>query len=104
MGGTCDSGVLSSADDVLEMSVVKAVFGSGRVGVVGERIGFGLYQFWRNMWESEICVCVSVAMVWVVVGAVGGRLEPGSGRVLWCYVCESGLFVLMAGPGICILC
>ena len=38
---------------------------------------------------------------------VGGRLDPGSGRVVWCYFCvccESGLFVLMAGPGICILC
>ena len=36
---------------------------------------------------------------------VGGRI--GSGRVVWCYVCvccESGLSVLMAGPGICILC
>ena len=38
---------------------------------------------------------------------MGGRLGPGpgSGRVGWCYVCvccESGLSVLMAGPGICI--
>ena len=34
-------------------------------------------------------------------------LRPGSGRVGWCYVCvscESGLFVQMAGPVICILC
>ena len=38
---------------------------------------------------------------------VGGRLGPGSGRVGWCYVCvccESGFFVLIAGPCICILC
>ena len=38
---------------------------------------------------------------------VGGRLGLGSGRVVWCYVyvcCESGLSVLMAGPGIYILC
>ena len=30
----------------------------------------------------------------------------GSGRVLWCYICvccESGFFMLMAGPGICVL-
>ena len=56
--------------------------------------------------EGGICVCVLVAVVWVVLG-VAGRLGPGSGRVGRCYVsvcCESGLFVLMAGPGICILC
>ena len=38
---------------------------------------------------------------------VGGRLGPVSERVGWCYVCvccESGLSVLMVGPGICILC
>ena len=39
---------------------------------------------------------------------MGGWLEPGSVRVGSCYVCmvccESGLSVLMAGPGICILC
>ena len=55
--------------------------------------------------ESGICVCVLVAVVWVLLGEVGGRL--GSGRVGWCYVCvccESRLFVLMACPGICLLC
>ena len=34
-------------------------------------------------------------------------LGTGSERMEWCYVCvscESGLFVYMAGPGICILC
>ena len=38
-------------------------------------------------------------------GGVGG--VGWSGRVGWCYVCvcfEFGFFVLMAGPGICILC
>ena len=38
---------------------------------------------------------------------VGGRLGPGSVRVGWSYVCvccESGFSVLMASPGICILC
>ena len=39
------------------------------------------------------------------VGCVGGwRIGPGSWRVGWWYVCVSGLSVLMAGPGICILC
>ena len=31
----------------------------------------------------------------------------GSGGVAWCYICvrcESGIFVWMAGPGICVLC
>ena len=38
---------------------------------------------------------------------VGRGLGPGSGGMGWCYVCvryESGFSVLMAGPGICILC
>ena len=46
---------------------------------------------------------VSVIWLWWCWGRVGGW----SGRVVWCYVCvccESGFSVLMAGPGICILC
>ena len=38
---------------------------------------------------------------------MGRGLGPGSGGVGWFYVCvscEYGFFVLMAGPGICILC
>ena len=34
-------------------------------------------------------------------------LGPRSGGVVWCYICvrcESGLAVLMAGTGICVLC
>ena len=55
MGGTRGSGVLSSAYDVLEM----CVFGSGW----GGRIGFGLYQSWRNrnicLWQiSQIQTCL----------------------------------------------
>ena len=93
MGGTCGSGVLSSAG---EMSVVRGV---GRVcdmsmclarggvgGVGGERIGFDRYQSWRNK-EKVGYVCVLFAVVWVMF-----------------VCCESGLFVLMAGPGICIVC
>ena len=36
-----------------------------------------------------------------------GGLDQGLGGVGWCYACvscESGLFVMMAGPGICIFC
>ena len=59
MGGTRGSGVLSSACDVLEMIVVRGVGGvcdlcmclarEGVGDVVGERIGFGVYQSWRNL-------------------------------------------------------
>ena len=59
MGATRGSGLFSSAGDVLEMSVVRVVggvceaLGSGMGGscwgCMGDRIGFGLYQFWRNM-------------------------------------------------------
>ena len=31
--------------------------------------------------ETGVCVCVLAA---VVLGRVGGRIGPGSGRVLWC--------------------
>ena len=60
MGGTRGSGVLSSAGEVLEMSVVRGVggvrdmcmLGSGR-GVrcrwwIGEKIGFRRYESWMN--------------------------------------------------------
>ena len=52
-----------------------------------------------------MCLCLGC-------GSVGGEwvggmvLGPWSRRVGWCYVCvscESGLFVYMAGPGICVL-
>ena len=38
---------------------------------------------------------------------MGRGLGPESGGVGWCYVCvswESGFSVLLAGPGICVLC
>ena len=57
--------------------------------------------------QSGICVWVLVAVVWLVLGVVDEQLWPGSVRVGWYYVCvccESGLFVLMAGRGICRLC
>ena len=59
MGCTRGSGDFSSADDVLEISVVRGVGGvcdmyicftwGGLGGVGGERIGFEFYQAWRNM-------------------------------------------------------
>ena len=73
------------------------VVDSGReIWVIG--LGFG-FTYPIGTW-----VCVWVA---VVLGRVDGWQGPWSGRVWCCYVCvcyQSGLFVLMAGPGICILC
>ena len=56
MGGTCGSGILASACDVLEISVVRSICGAydmcmclaragGVGGGVGDRIELGLYQF-----------------------------------------------------------
>ena len=56
---------------------------------------------WGN-WD--MCLCFGCGGVG---GGGGGCLGPGSVRVGWCYVCvccESGFFVFIAGPGICILC
>ena len=47
---------------------------------MSERIGFGLYQSWRNRGKVGY-VCVLVAVVWTVLGGVGGRFGPGSGRM-----------------------
>ena len=48
------------------------VLGSGRRWrCVSERIGFRLYQFWRNIRGNGICVCALVAVVWVVLGESG---------------------------------
>ena len=92
-----------SAGNVLEMSVLRGVGGmcmarGGVGGVVGDRIGFGfgLYQFWRNMGNVGYASVFWLLWCW---GSVGGQLGPGSGRVVWCYVCvccESGFSVLMA--------
>ena len=118
MGGTHGSVVLSSACDVLEMSVVRGVGGVcdmymclalGRVESVGVRaLGLGFTNPGGTGGKWDMCRCFDCSCVlWCGWCWMEWRLVPGSGRVLWCYVCvccESGLFVLMAGPGICILC
>ena len=86
MGGTCGSGVLSSVGDMLEMSVVRGVGGvsdmcmclarGGVGGVGGERIGFRLYQSWRNRGKVGY---VSVFWLWWCGwcwGEVSGRHAP----------------------------
>ena len=71
------------------------MFDSGRSGSCGgESICLGLTS---SVETGGLCCS----------GVGGGWLGPGFERVRWCYVClccDSGLFVLMAGPGICILC
>ena len=68
------------------------VLGCGGVvgvgGLVGERIAFGIYQSCINRGN--------VGHVYVFGLRWCGWIGPGSGRVVWCYVCvfcQSGLFV-----------
>ena len=88
MGG---SGVLSSAGDVLVMSVVRGVGGvcdmcmylaRGGVGGVGGEWVVGVGGEWvtglgvgftnsGRTWGNGICVCVLVAVVWMVLGESG---------------------------------
>ena len=85
MGGTCGSGVVSSEDDVIEMSVVRGVRGVGGVcecAWLGER-------------------CEDERIVFSFSGGVDGWHWPWSATV-WCVV--SGFFVNIESPGICILC
>ena len=83
MGATRGSGVLSSAGDVLEMSVVRGVGGvcdmcmclarGGVGGVVGEWVtGLGLgFTNFGGTW-GKWAMCVLVAVVWVVLGGGSG--------------------------------
>ena len=69
---------------------------------VGDRIGFG-----RNMGKVGYVYVFRLRWCGWYWRRVSGRHWPWSGRMGWCFVCvccESGLSVLMAGPGICILC
>ena len=65
------------------------VFGSGRGGrLVGERIGFGLYQFWRNMRKVGYVSCVWFrwcGWCWGS-GPLGPRLEECGGVMFVCVV------------------
>ena len=71
------SGVLASAGDVLEMSVVRGVGEVCDMCMCMARAG-GEW-FWRNMGKVGY-VCVLVAVVWVVLGESGwGSLGQGLG-------------------------
>ena len=59
------------------------------------------------MGKCDMCLCFGCGGDDGVGGGVGGLLGSGSWMIGWCCVfvcCESVLFVLMADPGICILC
>ena len=111
--------MVSSADDVLEMSVVRGVRGVGEVcetclarggvgGVWGEWVGSLGWGFTDPVGTGGVCdMCLGCDDV----GGVGGRFSlcpvPGSGSVGCCYgyvCCESGFFMYMTGSCICILC
>ena len=72
---------------------------------MGERIRFTNPG---GTWGSVICVCVLVGVVCVVLGwgsglSVWERVWEGVVVLYVCVCCESGLFVFMGGPGICIM-
>ena len=108
MGGTHGSGVLASASDVLEMSVVRGVGGvcdmymclvrGGRCwGEWVTRLGLGFTNSGVTWGKWDVSV-FWLRWCWV---RVGGRLGTGSGKVWWCYVCvccESGFSV---SPRVC---
>ena len=60
---------------------------------MGDSIGFGLYQFWGEHGESGICVCVLVAVVWVVLGESGWAVWVWEAGVVLCLcaVCVGSL-------------
>ena len=66
--------VVRYVDGVYDMCMCLAWGGVRDVG--GDRIGFGFYQFWRNMGKV---VCVLVAVVWMVLGEWVGGLGQGLG-------------------------
>ena len=99
MGGTRGSGVLSSACDVLVMSVVRSVGGvrdmcmclaRAGVGGVGGEWARGLGLGFTNPGGTKGKLGY-VSVFWLRWsgwcwggGEVGGRLGPGSRRLGWC--------------------
>ena len=82
----------------MECVTCVCVTRDGVGGFGGERIGFELYQSWRNRGEWGLCFgCGGVGEEWG--GAAWAMVWEGA-VVLVCLCCESGFFVLMAGPGI----
>ena len=107
LSATHGSGVVSSVDDMLEMSVVHGVRGVGRVcemcmglarGKYVRGLGLARGKYVRGLGLGftnpvgsggvwDMCLCLGCGGVWP---------GPASGRMGWCYdcvCCESGLFV-----------
>ena len=124
MGRTRGSRVLASAGDVLEMSVVRGVGGMCDIcmclargwveGVGEERIGFGVYQFWRNMGKVgyvSVFGCGGVGGEWVV--GLGQRGWGGvmsvcvvsldylcCGRSMYLYIVLGGFLHILGAPSV----
>ena len=94
VGGTRGSGIVSSAADVLRMSVVRGMRGVGVVcemcmclapggvggeGLVDERIGFGLYQSCTNRGSVERVSVFGLRWSWWCRYGVSRGLEGWSG-------------------------
>ena len=99
MGGTRGSGVLSSAGNVPEMSVVRGLGGvcnmckclaRGGVGCAGCEwvigLGLGFINSGRTWGKWVMCLCFGCGDVGGV-GENGWAAGAGSGRVGCCYVC-----------------
>ena len=93
MGGTRGSGILYSAGDMLEMSVVRGVCGVGDMcmclvrgglgGIGGEWVrglGLGFTNLGGTGLKWDMCLCFGSSGVG---GVVGGRLGLGSRRVVF---------------------
>ena len=64
-------------------------------------LGLGFTNSGGTWGKWDLCQCFGCGGVGGVLGS-GWALGQGLGG--WVVLCESGLFVLMAVPGICILC
>ena len=77
VGGTRGSGIVSSAADVLWMSLVRGMRGVGGEWMRGLGLGFTNPVVTVEVLDVWMCGCVWVTVVWVV----GRGLGPGSGGV-----------------------
>ena len=111
-GSVCLCGVMHVLLFVLHVCMLREC-GGARVtamlvwGGWGDVVVVSAGRFTNSVGTGEVLdVCMCLGLRWCRWG-VGRGLGPGYGMVGWFYVCvrcESGLFVYMAGPGICIVC
>ena len=82
----------------LAQGIVASVSGEWVTG-----LGLGFTNSGVTWEKCDMCQCFGCGGVGVGGEWVGG-LGQGLGMCYVCVCCESGFSVLMAGPGICILC